>query len=163
MQGRWLGLLLAISGCAFLLAGCQQNTYSRLVTSAAPPVWRLEIRHGTISGAEAPFLQERYRVRSADAVVWEVERESHLPECSIVEPAPPAKQFPVTLAYGETPRCYRSTVSAAPLIEGAGYVFESDDPRYNSSLHKLIVHFRIRNGRVEEISEGQYRRLSNPD
>lgn len=148
----------AVIALALALGGCPSNTSTSLVSNLAPPVWNIEIRHGTIVGSPTVFLQHLYRVRSGDEIVWQIELDRNDPACSDMTPG--EGRFPDALHYGQTPTCYRETIGAKVLEVGRGYQLESDDPRYNHSLHFIYFPFVVENGQVRKISEDRYRRLT---
>lgn len=146
---------------AFTLWGCPSNTSTHLVGASAPPAWRIELRHGSIRGEPTTFIQAMYRVRSGTDIVWEITR---TPQCDAADAAfapTAAPTSPAQLHYGVTPDCYRQTVAPQPIVDGRAYLLESDDARYNHSLHKVHFPFVVERGLVRAISDGRYRRMSN--
>lgn len=162
-----LGLKIARGGtaaaAALALGGCPSNTSTHLVSLDAPPAWAIEYRHGTIVGSPTTFIQSTYRVRSGDKVVWQIDLAAEDPACDAFAPEPRDKKFPAGLRYGETPSCYRQSVAPRPLEEGHCYRFESDDPRYNHSLHVIGQYFMVEAGRVKPISQKRYRETTGAE
>lgn len=141
---------------ALTLWGCPSNTSTHLVGASAPPSWRIDLRHGSIRGEPTTFIQAMYRVRSGAEIVWEIAR---TPQCDVADAAS-APASPAQLHYGVTPDCYRQTVAPQPIVDGRAYLLESDDARFNHSLHKVHFPFVVERGLVRAISDGRYRRTA---
>lgn len=147
---------------ALALGGCPSNTHTHLVSAGSQPVWAIALRHGTIVDAPARFIQRLYRVRSGSDIVWQIEWNPDDKRCAL-NTHDGYDAFPSQLRFGETPACYISSITPRALEEGRAYRLESDDVRYNRSLHQVEEYFTLLNGAVRPITREDYQRATGAE
>ncbi len=141
---------LAVVLVPLLLWGCPGvPTGITRVNSASTPVFRMYGGGGINTIQSLAF--HRYRVRSGETVVWQIDRTQ---TCT----GPYGLSDAYELRYGEQPPCYVTTIAPVPLDEGRPYVIEGFwDLRGDLDERASAVYFFMtRIGQVQGISAEDY-------